>query len=94
MKTKKDKACKCHTEINELLKERKAQLVGTIRLDGSAPKALVATESNGETMRHKFMPVMLVANYCPFCGKVYPETKKPAPKTRASRSKTERSARG
>lgn len=74
-KTSTKKSCDCHRMINEMLASRKAQLVGTIRLDGSKPKAIVATESNGETMRHKFQPVMLVANYCPFCGKKYPESK-------------------
>lgn len=66
------KSCDCHAMINKALVERKAQLVGTIRLDGSPPKVIVATESNGETMRHKFQPVMLCASYCPFCGKKYP----------------------
>lgn len=74
-KTAKKKTCDCHAMINKALAERKAQLVGTIRLDGSQPKVIVATESNGETMRHKFQPVMLMANYCPFCGKKYPESK-------------------
>lgn len=68
--------CKCHAMVNEALAPRKAQLVGSMRLDGSTPKAIVATESNGETMRHKFMPVMLAANFCPFCGKKYAATKK------------------
>lgn len=92
MKTK-TKPCKCIPMVNDALRERNAQLVGTIMLRGGTPKVIVATESNGETMRHKFQPVMLAANYCPFCGKKYPESKSATPPKRKAANAKAASAR-
>ena len=73
LKAKKPKTCKCIAMVNKALKSRKAQLVGTLRLKrDTVPKVIVATETDGDAIRHKFNPTMLAANFCPFCGIQYP----------------------
>lgn len=72
-------SCKCYGQINKLLGTRNGQLVGTIRLDKSPPRALVAIEKADILVREK--PPLLTANFCPFCGAEY--ASKPASKKRA-----------
>lgn len=72
MASAKVKSCRCIASINKLLRTRKAQLLGTIRLKGAGPaKVIIATETDGDAPRHKFQPIMLAANFCPFCGISY-----------------------
>lgn len=66
--TKKTGPHPCIAKINGLLKEQGSRLTGSIMLVGMPARAtpiVVATES---TEGKKRSPVVLTANFCPFCG--------------------------
>lgn len=71
------KGCACIAEVNKVLYERNAVLHTTLPLSlGAVPRTLIATEVVTPRRRQRAQPSRLVANYCPFCGKKYPEAKR------------------
>ena len=65
--------CKCATQMDAAIKEHNYVLCRNL-LEGENAPALVEI---AKIDRKKRTPSMsLVANYCPFCGKKYPEREK------------------
>lgn len=78
-------ACKCLNEVNKKLEDRQVVVCGTLAMMGQVSKALVRTIDllTPKARRMLKIPsVTVVANYCPFCGKKYPEqhSRKPGAK--------------
>lgn len=64
--------CRCATKVDESLKGQNYVLVRNI-LDGDAAAAIVEITKIKSSQRTPSMS--LVATFCPFCGKRYPERK-------------------
>jgi hypothetical protein len=69
-KRKAPRGCKCIDEVDKLLKEQHAQLTISFGVPDFMCRTIIATERT--TPRAKIKT--LIANYCPFCGKKYPES--------------------
>lgn len=59
------KTCKCVSEVNKLLAERNTKIV--VDLFSGIPALMV--EKRDSNVRGR--PSLVVANYCPFCGRKY-----------------------
>ena len=70
--------CKCLDKVDALLAEQGAALVISFMFPEMYCRTTIATERKVPRSRVKLKT--LVANFCPFCGKKYPE--KPKPKGR------------
>jgi hypothetical protein len=68
--------CKCIDEALPLLTVRNTRLVVMLSLTGECDKAVLKTEQIRVTRGGK--PAVVVATYCPFCGKKYPVRKRPS----------------
>lgn len=65
--------CKCITKLNVSLAEHNTVVLTTL----FSSWALISTVKDDPKKRGK--PVSVVASYCPFCGKRYPERRALAP---------------
>lgn len=67
----KTRSCKCATKVNKLLEAQNEELVLSIRLSSGQAYAVILTQKIDPKKRTK--KHTLLATYCPFCGKKYPE---------------------
>lgn len=75
MNDKPESGCNCIEQINEHLKERKAEIAQRLMLsnqmsDISVSPPIIATQWIGKKPRGEKLPVIM-ASYCPFCGEKY-----------------------
>ena len=66
-------ACKCIDRLREPLAAHRIQLTLRMTVDGVIERMLVATQLTTKARGRK--PLPLIAEYCPMCGKKYPEKK-------------------
>ena len=69
------KSCNCIALAGKKLEPHNTRLIVSISLTGACDRAVIATERI-KSLRDNKRPLHVVATYCPFCGKKYPEEKK------------------
>lgn len=69
-KTKRVRSCGCFTRVNKLLEKQGA----TLQWVWSFREGYMRTAIVTERLRPRVKLRTLVASFCPFCGKKYPET--------------------
>jgi hypothetical protein len=69
------KSCDCIALADEALAARGARLVTMMSLTGGPTCAIIAVQRNGPTKRDGWKAPTLIATFCPFCGKKYPQHK-------------------